>query len=211
MNPAVRKSDAGFSLLELLVAISLLAFLSLVLFGGLKFGRQVWKTAAEGTVSANAVRVFQDELRNNIERAHPLFIQDPVHPHLDFDGGPSQLAFLAPPPDGGGGLERFVVGSVGGTTMIAARPELANLTTATYVNSLKGVGGMRFAYFGQIKGEADASWHDEWRGQTRLPRLIRISALPARGVDWPVIVVSPHIAADQSCVYDQTTGFCHER
>ena len=205
MSP--ERGDAGFSLLELLVATTLLAFLSLVMFGGLRFGRQVWKTAAEGTMNTNAVRAFQDELRDDIARIHPLFVPDPAQPHLDFDGGPAQLAFLAPAPDGG--LERFVVASSGNATTIAARPELADRAGATYVRSLRGISSMRFAYYGVIRGENGAAWHAEWRHQTRLPRLIRVTAVAVNG--WPPIVVAPRIAADRSCIYDQTTGFCHGR
>lgn len=206
MNGQTR--EAGFTLLELMVAMTLLALLSLVLFGGLKFGRQAWSTAADGTLSSNAVRAFQDEIRSDIARAHPVFLADPPHPHIDFDGGPSGLMLLAPAHDGSGGLERLVIASDGDVTTIAARAELSNNAAATYRKAVKGIGGMHFAYFGQVKGEAAPTWHDEWRQQTRLPLLIRISAVGAKGVTWPVIAVSPHIAADPTCTYNDATGFC---
>jgi hypothetical protein len=79
------------------------------------------------------------------------------------------------------------------------------------VKSLKGVGDLRFAYYGPLAGETIAAWHREWRRQTRLPLLIRIDAAAAKGAIWPLLVVSPHIAADPSCVYDPVTGFCHGR
>jgi len=208
MSSARQEREAGFTLLELLVAMMLLAMLSLLLFGSLKFGRQVWSTAADGTIGTNAVRAFQNEIREDVARAYPVFIPDAVHPHVDFDGGPSQLMLLAPAHDASGGLERLVIGSDGDVTTIAGRRELANNAAATYVRSLKGVGGMRFNYFGQIKGEDVPAWHGEWRQQTRLPLLVRISAVAGKGVAWPTIVVSPRIAADPTCVYDAATGFC---
>jgi len=200
--------DAGFTLLELMVAMTLLALLSLVLFGGLRFGRQAWSTAADGTLSMNAVRAFQDEIRTDIARAHPVFLADPQHPHIDFDGGPSQLMLLAPAHDGSGGLERLVIASDGDVTTIAGRVELANGPAATYLKSVKGIGSMHFAYFGQIKGETAPAWHEEWRKQTRLPLLIRITAVAAKGVTWSALAASPHIAADPTCTYNNATGFC---
>jgi len=203
--------EAGFTLLELMVALTLLALLSLVLFGGLRFGRQVWQTAEEGVASTNAVRAFQDELRRDIARAQPVFIDDPFHPRVDFDGAPSQLMLLAPAHDGSGSLERLVVTSDADVSTIAGRPELANRAGATYVKSLKGIGDLRFAYYGRLAGETAADWHGEWHQQTRLPLLIRVDAAADKGAIWPLLVVSPHIAADPSCVYDPGTGFCHGR
>ena len=203
--------EAGFTLLELLVALTLLALLSLVLFGGLRFGRQVWQTAEVGISSTNAVRAFQDEIRRDIARAQPVFIDDPLQPRIDFDGAPSQLTLLAPAHDGSGGLERLVIASDGKVTTIAGRPELAVGDGATYVKTLKGAGSLRFAYYGILAGEKAAAWHGEWHRQTRLPLLIRVDATADKGAVWPLLVVSPHIAADPSCVYDPGTGFCHGR
>ena len=207
MNP--RTDEAGFTLLELMVALTLLALLSLVLLGGLRFGRQVWQSAESGIANTNQIRAFQDELRRDIAQAQPVFISTAPAPHIDFDGTSSQLMLLAPSHEGG--FERLVVSSDGSISTIAGRLELANRKEATYLKSIKGVGGLRFAYYGKLAGEGAVAWHGEWRGQTRLPQLVRVDATANKGSVWPLMVVAPHIAADPSCVYDPATGFCHGR
>ena len=37
------RSEAGFTLIELLVALTLLGLISVVLFGGLRFGTRAWE------------------------------------------------------------------------------------------------------------------------------------------------------------------------
>ena len=64
--------DQGFTLLELLVAITLLGLLMAALFGGLRLGARVWETGETRLDASARVQIVQDFLRQRLAEALPL-------------------------------------------------------------------------------------------------------------------------------------------
>ena len=56
-------TDTGFTLVELLVATSVLALLSVVLFGGMRFGARAWEAGEASIERTGEVEAAQDLLR----------------------------------------------------------------------------------------------------------------------------------------------------
>ncbi len=49
------RRQAGFTLVELLVAMTLLAFLSITLFGGLRFGARSWEAVVDSSAERDHI------------------------------------------------------------------------------------------------------------------------------------------------------------
>lgn len=216
-----RKSEAGFTLLELLVAITLMALLSVVLLGGLRFGARVWEESERHNTRGNEVRNAQMHLREKIEQAWPYFdTTDPTKPHVRFRGDSQSLEFLAPvPPDlapGGYAEVEVVTASKDGMLRLVmqSRPELAAAEGMQHREVLlDGLLELKISYFGADASSIAPAWHDEWQDQKRLPGLVRIDAAfaPEDGRHWPSFIVAPKIEADVSCAFDPLTHFCRGR
>src|SRR5437763_14961141 len=89
--------EAGFTLLELLIATTVLAFLSLLLFGGLRFGTRVWEKSETSTTETNRVRAAQLLLSDAISHIYPFFAgQTPADKHVEFAGEEKQMTFFLP-------------------------------------------------------------------------------------------------------------------
>ncbi len=58
--------QAGFTLVELLVAMTLLAFLSIALFGGLRFGARSWEAVIDSSAERDRIASTQTFLRDRI-------------------------------------------------------------------------------------------------------------------------------------------------
>ena len=103
---------AGFTLLELLISLTLLAALSTILFGGLRFGTRAWERSEAQAAETDEIAVAQNFLRRQLSEAYPLVTTaDPTGARIYFEGGSDSLQFLAPAPAAlaAGGRSRFAL------------------------------------------------------------------------------------------------------
>lgn len=189
---AYSKGDGGFSLLELLVSLTLFSLVLLVLPGAFRTGKRGWETSALIEQSA-ASAAAADFLRHRIGEAAPFFDRDESgRSQLAFYGGAQELSFVAPAPSGpaGGGLYRFKLAAELGSNpgklalvlrMSAYRPQSDATQVALSDHVLmSSVSSFSLRYFGeQIAGEPPA-WSDAWTRTDRLPNLVEVHAVSAR-------------------------------
>ncbi|HEY2069246.1 MAG TPA: prepilin-type N-terminal cleavage/methylation domain-containing protein [Rhizomicrobium sp.] len=196
----------GFTLLELLVTITLLSLLSLLLFGGLRLGTRAWDGAQAYGAGTDEVRVVQALLRRELEAAYPsVTASDPLHPVVEFDGNVHQMTFLAPPPQAlhENGRERITLSAGPGSLTIHATPELASNRQGDWSTViLRNVASVHFSYFG------DGAWRGSWTNAQALPSLVRVQVKFADNRAWPDLIVAPHIEEDASCIFDPVTKKC---
>lgn len=215
------RSEAGFTLLELMVTLTLASLLSVLLFGGLRLGARAWDRSEARGAGTDELGTVQALLRREIEEAYPLYLTtDPLHPAIDFAGDPDSMTFLAPAPQAAAlqGRTRITLATehdVGGMHLVmTATPELAASAAAAWHETLIGrLAGLRFAYYGSDDPQTAPSWHAHWTNARMLPELVRVDAMFPRGDGrvWPVLVIAPRITADADCVYDITTTRCMGR
>lgn len=210
--------DAGFTLLELLVAITLLSLLSLALLGGLRLGARVWERSDQHNLKGSELRLSEAELRKHIERAWPFFdTSNPITPHASFEGRADRLAFLTSAPDiapyGGYMRIQFALEQQSGVFQLVQymEPELSEDGTARRRVLAKGLTALRFSYFGREARNRPASWHDEWKGRTMLPELVRIETSHEGGPGGFQMIVALRVQADAGCIYDPLTQYCRGR
>ncbi len=214
-------AEAGMTLIEMMVAMALLALLSMGLYGGLSLGTNAWRRGIAHNAGDDSVRFLQSFLRREIEQAYPAYLaQDAAHPQIDFSGGADQLEFLAPAPEAliGGGDARLSLSTepgIGGMQLIlVARPEMADENASLARETLlTGVRSVQFAYFGPDEAGGGAQWRENWAGRTTLPQLVRLRVAfpPDDPRIWPELVLAPRIAVDVSCIYDPLTRYCRGR
>jgi general secretion pathway protein J len=212
------RNQAGFTLLEALVAVTLLALLSIALAGGLRFGVDAWARGSAHSDQLSRTTVVQGLLRRVVGEAYPYFL---FNAYVDFEGTSESLTFLASAPVvlGGIGRSRFrlSIAKHDGLSdlVMTSQAELAADAPSTIEQKtlLAGTAFIEFAYFGKWRSEANAQWHDRWTGQSALPQLLRIQVRFPDGDTrlWPDLVIAPRIAVDIGCVYDLLTKQCRGR
>ena len=221
--PATREHEAGFSLVEVLIALVLLSLLSMALFFSVRFGMTAWQRGGERSDQIHTSMLVQDLLRRLIGQAYPLMLADGTGTgRVDFAGTATSLDFLAPVPvtlaSGGRARFKLSIERRGGHSdlVLAAQPELVADDASAEPSRktlLATIETGEFAYFGLTHSQSAAQWHERWSGELSLPALVRVRVHFARSDPrlWPELTIVPRISADVGCEYDPLTKLCRGR
>jgi len=200
----------GFTLVELLVAVTILALLAGLLFGGFRFGARAWERAEAQIDQAGEIQIVQTFLRRRLGEA--AAVRTPGESEqgvLLFDGERTRLSFVTVMPvhlqTGGYSLLdlEYQPGAEGGELLLRWRPfrfgekvETGGETDQRILLAM--VRQVDFAYFGRLDdAESAPAWHDAWRQSARLPDLVRLRLefADASGRAWPEFVAAPAVTS----------------
>jgi len=176
-----REVQAGFSLVEMLVALSLVAVVATLLSGGIQFGRRAWERVEARSDRAVALAV-RETMRDALERAVPYRLLDP-ETQIAFDGQGERVRFVgfSNPETESGTLQWIEIGasrSANGSYNLEYRASpLGTDTKKTAMEPvvlLKLTDVPRLRYFGAQSENESSQWHGAWRNANRLPALLAL-------------------------------------
>ncbi len=198
-----RRRQSGFTLLELLVALTLLGLTVAMIVTALNSSLLGADVTKKRSVRLNQIRVAQLALRRQIEAVRPVNWADKVLNKVGFDGQADEASFVSvqPPWPGPGGPHLVRVARDGDRLIMSRRihsgenPSFDFSGPVSRTVLLDGISAIRFGYFGRVDPRAPAKWHASWRSRATLPSLIRLSVTfrGAAGAAWPELIVAPVI------------------
>jgi len=214
----------GFTLLELTIALVLLALLSTVLFGSLKLAGRSTDSGEAKADAVSSMRLAENFLRTNLAQEHPLRMRKMVQFPLLFSGRNDELRYAAELPArvAGGGIwfyrlavhaddpkSPLVLERVIPDLSAAAMPEFDNADRSVLA---EGIAKLVIGYYGRDSGAVTSTtptWRDRWDDTQRLPLLIRIDVTPKLGRPWPTLFVEPREGPEAGCrAWDEGRGQC---
>ena len=186
--------DAGYTLIELLISLTILALLLAMVPSTLRVGKRAWETPG-GLEDAPAAAAFAFA-GQQLKSALAIYERDTNGlPQLIFEGMPGRVSFVAELATGpaGGGLYRIDVGLPRSQTAATSGPAL-RLTLyrpEAQLDQLKteerdfgsAYSDVTFKYFGSPAPDAPAQWQSTWSRRDRLPDIVDMVAAaraPAR-------------------------------
>jgi general secretion pathway protein J len=211
----IRAHDArGFTLVELTIALVLLALLAAVLMGSLNLAGTSLDRGEAKAEATSSMRQTQAFLRTNLEEQYPQRMRKIAEFPLLFGGERDELRYAAPLPArvAGGGVWYFRLALDGNDArsplvLERALPDVNDTKMPEFRDAERSIlaqdiAELRIGYFGRDKDANDASeptWRDRWDDAQRLPLLIRVDVVPKRGPPWPTLVVAPREGPEAGC------------
>jgi len=216
-------TQAGFTLIEVLIGITVLAMLGTLIANGTRLGGRTWTSAERLTSDSDDVALLQNLFRRAIVDARPAFVSavDPRDLAITFTGEPNALELTVPQPGtqhtGPWVRERFSVARHGASSALSVSLQLdaaaavdGTATSGTQSILLDHVARLEFAYFGPAAPGMAPGWQDSWMGRNRLPDLVRIAIArddPKLPV-WPELIVGTRVTANAGCLFDASAATC---
>jgi general secretion pathway protein J len=203
----------GFTLLELTIALLLLALMSSILFGSLSFAGRSWDGGEAKATQVDEMRQSEEFLRAQIGALYPLRARKVVEFPLLFKGERDEIRYAAALPsrvaEGGVYYFRLAVVSEGDKSLLVQERVIPDPDSQDEPNFrdgarsvlAEGIKELKIGYFGRDAGnlDADPTWRDKWDDKQRLPLLVRIDVAPEKGPAWPQLVIEPRQAPEAGC------------
>ncbi len=177
------RSDEGFTLLELVVCLGLLALTATWLLQGAPILNRAVAVMARAE-EEDGYRAAEMHLRRALERTVPYFtVAESGDAKLVFDGQAASLSFVTRSDgrlEAGGfiAVELRTEDLEGGLALVAERNPLASFaaggTEPEAITLLQGVAGVNFRYYGPQEPQGATGWSPDWAGRSALPWLVQI-------------------------------------
>jgi general secretion pathway protein J len=209
------RRDGGFTLVETLVALTVVSLLAAALYQGLQLGNRAWSGLNARAAAIDEIGVTQRILRQALDQAYPLPAPTAQGYRVDFRGEAQGVSFWTPPPDvwrypGGFIPARISLVESGGrkTLVLTFSERNGALTASEDIVLLRDVADIGLDYFSAAGG-----WSATWTDRPTLPGLIRLRVVFTDGDRrrWPDLVVAPKITLDAECAPDPLTQRCRGR
>jgi prepilin-type N-terminal cleavage/methylation domain-containing protein len=171
-----RSREAGFTLIELVVALGLSAFVSVILLHGIRLATAGFEHHTRQAERLDTRQSLDQLLRRMLGSAALV----PRSAGGEFVGRADAVAFYAVAEDSGPGLYRITL------AVDRTRPERPLVLRRQLVDSAGDPRGaassilaskvrqFRLTYFGADEPNAEPSWHDRWQSLSTLPLLVRV-------------------------------------
>jgi len=211
--------NRGFTLLEVLVAVVIMAVIMTTAFGALRLGSRSWEAGITHASGNETFRTVADLLRRQVAQVIPMTWVDDTQQRIAFEGTAEQLRFIAPAPQQYRQAGLFEYG------IAAQRQGLATSLVLSYapynpesrefqvtanqqqVQLVEGLQHVSFDYFGsstrhgssaENRGEAPR-WYPRWDiSSQEYPNLIRVRMEVSEGQQpWPDLYLALPVGRKQ--------------
>jgi general secretion pathway protein J len=203
-----KRRAQGFTLLELLIGMTLVGFILTLLFAGLSLGLRSWEAGEQRMVTSSRQAIIVDFIRRTLEQTYPLFWRVDNEEQLAFAGETESLRFVGPVPRHEGASGNYLIaleladGEDGRDLVMrwqmsdSREPGFESLEEAKPKVLVKAIRELAFSYFGTENETDEPTWHDQWLHQKAPPELIRLKITLENGKTWPDIITATPIRTE---------------
>jgi len=198
------KKHTGFTLIEVIIAMTLLSLILVLLFSTIFTANKSWQSTERKIAHNDETRIVAQFIQRQVTQMTPLLWFDNKKRKLIFSGKNNEISFTTtlPAHRGGGGVQ-LVTLKINNTDDMNhldlyyshASGDVFPIENDNFeqVTLLEDIEDIEFAYFGREKADQTPQWQDEWQNDQFLPLLISIKIQGTeKNQDWPELKIPFH-------------------
>jgi len=187
-----RNINCGFTLIETVISLMLLSFITIIGYQGLVFGMEQWRNGHDKMQFQYDFHQAIGWARNKIGSAEKVLDLKGSGRSYLFSGADRSVEFVARYDRSrrGGQYVTKILYAEGDTSIYVYyhlhHPDMERESEDRFserVKLLSEVASLRFSYYGSKGGKA-AAWHDDWVDSNTLPQLVKIHIQSVDGVKY---------------------------
>ena len=198
---AHRKINAGFTLIEVLIAMTLLGVMVVLLFTSMKICADSWQKGEDKISQVNDIAVVYQFFQHHVGTAKPVW-NDFSEENQDFafQGKSHELQFVSAFPASAkkSGLQLFSLNLIkdddGQRLQVSIIPFYPAAKGEEWrkeeVTLLDHVRNLSLSYFALDESQTEGVWQGEWLEQETLPRLVKVKLETDDGAYWPEMIIA---------------------
>ncbi len=196
------KADSGFTLIEVLIAMTLLGVMVVLLFSSMKICADSWQKGEDKITEVNDVAVVYQFFQHHLSTAKPLwddFSDENKIKIFAFQGKSQELQFVSAFPASAkkSGLQLFSLKLINDGTeqiiQVSITPFFPSAEGQEWrheeVTLLRHVRNFSLSYFGSDDTQVEGFWQEDWLAKGSQPQLVKIKIERDGGSFWPEMVV----------------------
>ena len=204
--------EAGFSLLETLLGLTLTAMIGVLMMGSLQMGTRVWERQKAGPLPGEE-QLILGQTTEWLAQAMPAKLRSlDSTPFAPFFGDANRASFIYSAPGLGASPGVYAVDlelmdaegcevcrrlMMRVSRVVPAGDAVARQATAPQTRALARCSSApSVAFWGTLADQPNAAWHEDWQNQLKLPTVVRLRSISPEGVEH--IVLSQRLLAAQS-------------
>jgi len=225
--PNSSRREAGFTLLEVVIALALFGLLAAALGAGFRFASRTWERGEDSAARTEGLVLAQQQVRRDLSNAVRVAVHDADDkPRLAFASDDSSLTFVVmepPYPTRAGyyvvrlDLDRRPEGYELWRRRAPFSRDLGSLDEVDFADDeavmlVDRLPRLAFSFFAAPKDDEDPGggrWETDWDDPAALPALIRLAGSTDSALaEWPPMTVRPRLDFEPACELKSDAPVC---
>ena len=197
--------ELGFTLLEVMIAMTLLSIMVVLLFSSLKVGAESWDKGESKIAEVNEKAVVYQFFKRHLPATRPLWDDFSADERIfSFQGDADKFQFVSVFPASASrvGTQLFEVRfdkADNGRIIVALKPFYPTTADEQWEQEdevlLENVEKFKLEYYDKQNLSGDSEWLDNWHEKERLPSLMKITIILKDHGYWPEMVFEMKLAS----------------
>lgn len=205
MRKGQYSKQAGFTLLEIIVVMTMLSLIMIMIYGGIQSSRKISEKGLKRINATNEIRVVSELVRRQISRILPMAFKQEDAAFVIFEGDDNHIMYVSPMPgylgNGGPHVQLIeIVNAKGGKILQFSHWLLSDsLEQDDFENSdqepvvlLENIRNAEFSFV-KLNEEGElGEWESNWEEPSNTPLMVRLDVEMGEGalMQWPIMKVA---------------------